>query len=259
MKYCVSGRQAPSVIKLADEIKMKYVDRERAIDYIKDYPDKTIIIEIPKDVTDIDWKLLDAYNKEVTLILCLYNLRHIAECIEHNMKYYWAYPITTYYELRGIMDLHPYYLLLGAPLSFDLETIHNMTGINIRLVANVAYEPYIPRKDGICGQWIRPEDVKHYAPYVNALEFDAVDLTAEKTLLHVYKEDQEWPGNINLLIKNLNRNIDNRIIPESFGPMRIRCGQRCMSNGACHYCQNALRFAEALRHKYYETKTTENN
>ena len=136
---------------------------------------------------------------------------------------------------------------------------HSITGVYIRLVANIAYDAYIPREDGICGQWIRPEDVKYYEPYVNALEFNGVDLAAERTLLHVYKDNQNWPGNLNLLLKNLNYNIDNRALPDEIGPIRIRCGQRCMRNGACHYCHSAFKFADALRKKHYELKAEDNN
>lgn len=259
MKYCISGRQPLSTLKEADEIKMKYEDRERAIDYIQAFPEKTIIITIPKDIEDIEWKLLDVYNESCTLVLCLESLNHVNECNAHNVKFYWAYPITSYYELRGILNLNPYYIFLGAPLCFDLETVQSITGVYIRLVANVAYDAYIPREDGICGQWIRPEDVKYYEPYVNALEFNGVDLAAERTLLHVYKDNQNWPGNLNLLLKNLNYNIDNRALPDEIGPIRIRCGQRCMRNGACHYCHSAFKFADALRKKHYELKAEDNN
>lgn len=258
MKYCISGRQPLSTLKKADEIKMKYEDRERAIDYIKDFPEKTIIIEIPSDV-DIEWKLLDAYNQEATLILCLKSLKHVNECQQHNVRFYWAYPITNYYELRGILELNPYYIYLGAPLCFELEHIHNITGVYVRLCPNIAYDAYIPRIDGICGQWIRPEDVKHYEPYVNCLEFDGVDLAAERTLLHVYQENQEWPGNLNLLLKNLNYNIDNRALPDEIGPIRVRCGQRCMKNGSCHYCHSAFKFADALRKKHFEMQKKDDN
>lgn len=254
MKYCVSGRQPLSILRQADEIKMKYADRDRAIDYIKEFPDKTIIIEIPKDVEDIDWKLLEAYNQEITLVLCLYDLRLVPDCLRRNIKFYWAYPITSYYELNGIIALHPYYLYLGAPLCFDLEKIHNKTGIYIRLCPNVAYDAYIPRTDGVCGQWIRPEDVKHYAPYVNALEFITDNLEKERTLLHIYKDNENWPGNLNLLLTNFGVNVDNRALPDELGPIRIRCGQRCMSNGSCHYCHSAIKFAEQLRHMHYEAK-----
>lgn len=252
MKYCLSGRQPLSALRQADEIKMKYQDRERAIDYIKDMPNKTIIIDIPKDVGEIEWKLLDAYNQEGNLILCLYDLKHISECLEHKVKYYWAYPITSYYELQGLLPLYPCYLYLGAPLSFDLMKIKSMTNIDIRLCPNIAYGNYIPRRDGVCGHWIRPEDVKYYEPYVTALEFIAEDLEKERTLLHIYKDNQNWPGNLNLLLTNFGVNVDNRALPDELGPMRISCGQRCMINKTCHYCENAIKFAEALRHKHFE-------
>ena len=252
MRYCVSGRQLPSILKQADEIKMKYEDRERIIDYIQMFPDKTIILEIPKGINEIEWKLLDVYAQSIELILCLYDFSHLAECIEHNMKYYWGYPITSYYELRGILDLNPYYIYLGAPLSFDLKHICEITKTFIRLCPNVAYDAYIPRKNGICGQWIRPEDVKEYEPYVRTLEFVASDLTKEKTLLHIYKDNQEWPGDLGILITNFGVSIDNRALPEEFGSIRTTCGQRCMQNGTCHYCISAMRFAEAIREKYNE-------
>lgn len=259
MKYCVSGRQSISVIAAADEIKMKYQDRNRAIDYITNFPDKTIIIEIPKDTIDVDWQLLQKYNEICTLVLCLYDLKDVAKCVNYNIKFYWAYPITSYYELKGILDLNPYYILLGAPLSFEVETIHNKTNAYIRLIANVAYNAYIPRENGVCGAWIRPEDVIYYEPYVNALEFDGVDLTAEKTLLHIYKDNKEWPGDLNFLIKNLNYNVDNRALPDGFGSVRIRCGQRCMKNNICHYCESAFKYARIIQEKYNETKTKDHN
>lgn len=260
MRYCMSGRQPLSTLRQADEIKMKFQDIDRIIDYIKEFPDKTIIYEIPRDVIDVDWKLLETYATQVTLVAALQDLRMIPQCIEHGIKYYWDYPITSYYELHGILELKPYYLFLGAPLSFDLETIHNkLTHTYIRLCPNVAYDAYIPRKDGICGSWIRPEDIKHYEPFVSTFEFVAENMEKERTLLHIYKDNGNWPGNINLLITNLNANIDNRAIPDEFGPMRVRCGQRCMRTGSCHYCPTAMRFAHQLRKLHFENAKKEDN
>ena len=230
---------------------MKFEDIDRIIDYIKEFPDKTIIYEIPKDTINVDWKLLETYATQVTLIIALHDLRLIPKCAEYNLKYYWAYPITSYYELQGILALNPYYIFLGAPLTFNLEHIHNMTGAYIRMCPNMAYDAYIPRADGICGQWVRPEDVKTYEPYVNTFEFITDNLEKERTLLKIYKDDGEWPGNLNILITNLKINVDNRAIPDEFGSIRVRCGQRCMQYGTCHYCQNAIHFAERVREKYY--------
>lgn len=49
MKYCISGRQKKSVLRQADEIKMQYKDKDRLIDYIEEFPDKTFILSIPKE------------------------------------------------------------------------------------------------------------------------------------------------------------------------------------------------------------------
>lgn len=238
---------------------MKFQDIDRIIDYIKDFPDKVIIYEIPKDVINVDWKLLETYATQITLIIALHDLRLVPMCLEHNLRYYWAYPITSYYELQGVLALNPYYIFIGAPLSFDLERIHNMTGVYIRMCPNVAYDSYIPRADGICGQWVRPEDIKHYEPYVNTFEFITDDLEKERTLLHIYKNNGKWPDNLNILITNLRANVDNRALPDEIGAIRVRCGQRCMQNGICHYCASAFRFAEALKQQYEETKNKDNN
>jgi hypothetical protein len=79
---------------------------------------------------------------------------------------------------------------------------------------------------GIYGQWVRPEDVEVYEEYVSTLEFDNVlqDLKKESTLLHVYKDNVEWPGNLNLLFDNFGINVDNRAIPEDLGETRMNCG-----------------------------------
>ena len=259
MKYCLSGRQPLSALRQADEIKMKFEDIDRIIDYIKEFPDKTIIYEIPKDIINVDWKLLETYSQMVTLVIALHDLRLIPKCLEYNLRYYWAYPITSYYELWGVLALNPYYIFLGAPLCFDLEHIHNMTGVYIRMCPNVAYDAYIPRADGICGSWVRPEDVKHYDPYVNTFEFIADNLEKERTLLKIYKDDGMWPDSLNILITNLNVDVDNRAIPDEFGALRVRCNQRCMQQGTCHYCHSAIKFADTVRKKYDEMRKKEEN
>ena len=96
------------------------------------------------------------------------------------------------------------------------------------MTANIASPIYLPTTgDGIQGQFIRPEDVILYESYVECLEFEEVNNKQEETLLHVYKENQNWPGNLNILIQRLNFNVDNRAISEEWGPARIKCKQRC--------------------------------
>ena len=257
VKYCLSGRQPISVLKKGDEIKMQYEDREKIIDYVESLSDKTIILDVPHDVTELNWLLLKAYATQIDFMLCIHDLRLVKSCQEHEIKFYWAYPITSYYELRGILALNPCYLLLGAPLCFDLPKVKMITGLPIRLCPNLAYDNYIPRENGICGQWVRPEDTATYGRYVDAFEFATDELKREQVLFHIYKENEAWPGNLNLLLTNFGVNVDNRAIPEEIGEMRMSCGQRCMSNGTCHFCVTAMQFADAIRKKHELLKAEE--
>lgn len=187
-----------------------------------------------------------AYADKINLKVSLGNLKLVNECIEHNLKYYWAFPITSYYELKGLVDLNVCEIFLGIPLCFDLETCSKYN-IPIRVVANLAYDAYIPHSTGITGFYIRPEDLEVYEKYVSYIEFITNDLGKESTLLHIYKDNKQWPGNLNLLITNLNKNIDNRAIPEEFGEIRANCQQKCMRNNGCHFCESAFYFANEIR------------
>lgn len=253
MKYCVSSRQPKSFLAQADEIKIPYADKDRLIDYVKEFKDKTIILTIPKEVHnhDLNWDLFRAYSEEVDFILCIDNLGLAKDCRAQNIKFYWSYPAFTWYELRSLVALNPCQIFLTAPLSFDLEKVKKITSIPLRLCPNLAHDSYIPRENGIYGPWIRPEDVKEYEVYVDVLEFITDDLGKERTLLHVYKDNGNWPGNLNLLLTNFNINVDNRGIPEEIGKNRMTCGQRCMQGGNCHFCETAIKFSNAVRSKHY--------
>lgn len=250
MKYCMSGRQPLSVLKKCDEVKVAYEDRDKIIDYLDSLSEKTIILEIPSNISEeLDWKILQVYAEKVRFILCLHNLNFVADCKAHNIDFYWSYPITNYYELKGVIDLNPCYIFLGAPLSFDLPRVKKITNIPIRLCPNVAYDNYIPRKNGLLGSWIRPEDFQVYDQYVDTYEFLFNDLKHEQTLFHVYAENQNWPGNLNLLLTNFNINIDNRAVPEEIGKARSECGQRCLSGSRCRLCERCVEFATTIHKK----------
>ena len=254
MKYCVSGRQPRSVLKKADEIKLQYKDRDILFDYIKEMPDKLYILHIPKEEVELDWTLLRAHASNVNLMLCIENLNMAQLCFENGLKYYWHYPVFTWYELKGLIDMRPAYISLGAPLSFDLIKVKAKTNIPLRLVPNLAFDAYIPRKNGIYGSWIRPEDIKIYEEWVDVFEFVSDSLSQEATLLHIYQENGYWPGNLNLLFTNFNVNVDNRGLPEEIGETRANCGQRCMVSSNCHFCETAVNFSNALRKKHYDDK-----
>ena len=252
MKYCVSGRQPKSILAQADEIKMAYKDRDRLIDYTEEFSEKTFILEIPKEETEIDWKILKVYAEKVNFMLALKNLSLVKECHSHGIKFYWDYPVFTWFELNSLIKLNPCYIILTAPLFFQMDKVKEMTNIPLRHSPNISFDAYIPHSIGIKGTWIRPEDTKIYEKYIDTFEFGVETLSEEVALLHVYKDNGYWMGNLNLLFKNFNINIDNRAVPEDLVERRLNCGQRCMEPGArCQACETAFKFAELIREKHY--------
>lgn len=256
MKYCISGRQPYSVLKQADEIKVKYNDKDRIIDFVEKIPDKTVILDMPEfDVDYATWHMYDE-KFEGGFVLALHHLARADEMNIEGIKWYWPYPITSYYELQEILALGPFYVLLGPPLSFELANVRKIVGpdVQIRMVCNCARPVHLIANagaPGLKGQYVRPEDVGAYDEFVDVFEFDGVtnELKKEATLLEIYQK-KEWPGNLNFLITHLNVNIDNRGILDEFGTRRMNCRHRCMSGGSCHFCDSVYILAEAVRKEH---------
>ena len=224
-----------------------YIDINILYDLIELYPQKRFILRIPRG-EEIDWAELRTFNDKCNLALAIEDLHISKQCKHDRFEFFWAYPITSYYELKGVLKLGVTEVLLGAPLYFDL-TLLDLQKVKVRLIANLCYDDYIPREDGICGTYVRPEDVDQYEPYVSTLEFRTDVLTKESTLLDIYKK-KEWPGNLNLLLTNLGCDVDNRGIPDEFADARIQCKQSCMRTGGCHFCETAIKFTKTLsKHK----------
>ena len=258
MKFMVSSRHPLGILKDMEEIKVNYIDIERLRDFVSD--DWTCAAEvniyIPRDQI-IDWNVIEAYKEILNLTLAVEDTDIIQECKDRGFKVFWSYPASTYWELRGLLDLGVNEVLLDAPLYFDLQNVKNICGdVEIRIQVNKCYNNYMKRKNGICGTYVRPEDVEIYAEYVSHMEFVTDSLETEHTLYKIYAQQKHWPGNLNLLLTGLGLSVDNRgfeIIPnvgddpKAFAHRRIKCGQKCQNKPySCHYCEETFRFIRTL-------------
>lgn len=257
MKYSISGRQPKDFLQKADEIFIEYRDIDVLFDYVELYPDKKIVMFVPKDA-DINWDLLASFNEKLHLTL---EVEQIKDPELTNFRWFWHFPVTTYFELDSILTLNVSEILVGGSLFFDLEQVKKLCGdTEIRAVPNVAFDAYIPRTDGTIGTYIRPEDVKIYEPYIDTLVFKYEDLKEERMLFKVYKEDQTWPGNLYFLIKNLNKHVDNRAFEEDFASTRLNCRQTCCRTHVCHFCESYFLFLNIVdRNKDYLKEQMEND
>ena len=141
--------------------------------------------------------------------------------------------------------------LIGGPLFFDLNRVKKNFRIKLRLEANNAKTDYLPRENGVIGSWIRPEGLEVYAPYIDTIQFMSKNSEQEITLFNIYKNKAEWPGDLNMIIANLNYHGTNRMIPTDFEEKRLHCAQRCAMGIDCHYCYRMLDLANPERLKNY--------
>lgn len=243
MKWCLSSRQQGEYLAKADEIRVAYRDRNFIYDIREKYPKATVILNLHTE-NEINWKEIEVFNTymEGRLICCVRDLAQAKDCAEHKFKFYFGFPITSFEELNRVSKLGVSYVRLGGPLAFSLDKVQRF-GIPVRAVPNIASEWPWPGDDGICGSWIRPEDVKYYEPYIAAMEFEDCNLQQERATFRIYAEEHEWPGKVNMLISNVKTEALNRLIHPSFGETRPTCGQRCQENGRCHYCERLLHLA----------------
>lgn len=256
MKLCVSARQELPYIDWAEEIIFEYKDRKAIPDYIDKYPGKTIILQYFDMYDDFDWDEIKRYNALAmgNFILSINNLLFAEVCKAEEIKFYFAYPITSYDELTAALAMGSIYVRLGGPLFFDMDYIHqHFPEARIRIAPNIAYDDGYFRENGISGTWIRPEDIMMYAPYVEAIEFfNDADQKKEQALIRIYWTERKWLGKLNMIITNLGSEGINRMIPSDVTEHRLNCRQVCRARRACHICYRALSLANEDRVQAYK-------
>ncbi len=259
MNFVVSCRQTLTYLKDKPEIKMNYIDIERIRDFITDEWtfQGELVIYIPNQM-NVDWEQLKTYNQILNIVIAVENPADIITAQNQGFSVFWAYPISSFQELRSFLAAGVSQVLLDAPLYFDLRVVKKICGnAQIRLVVNKCLNDYSFLKDGIQGTYVRPEDIKHYAQYVDHFEFDVKTLEQERTLYKVYAIEQNWPGNLELLLTNLNYSVDNRgfeaLEGDNFAERRMNCQQACQRDAnKCRYCPITFKLINNID-KYADT------
>ena len=259
MKFCLSGRQSITLLKKADEIKIEQRDYQALPEYMEKYPNKTLILELNNELPErFKWETIKNYKEayDGTICIAASNKEQMTLCKLFEIDFYYKYQIYTFFELNALKQYGVSYVLIGAPLIFNLKNVAKY-GIPIRAIPNIAYEPYLDHQgDSIYGQWIRPEDIDKYGQYIDVFEFYAPKLPEKEAVLYrVYAEQKNWPGNLNLLIDFLGFDYENKLIydEENFAIRRMNCNQKCLSGKTCHYCQDQFRTKEIVK-KYIQNR-----
>lgn len=246
MKFCISGHQPKELIAQADEIKISSNDIDKLYDFYVDFPEKTyIIIIISTNFSQNFWVRLQEHSKRIKIKVCTNKLEIVKIAKSYNLSVYLSYPILSFFELQALLQLGVSDVLIDGVLFFKIKEVFQIcnNSTNIRIIVNQCYPNYIPPQiNGICGTFIRPEDIPIYEPFIQICEFDAPNgLNQEAALLEIYKR-QFWADNLNFICTNLNYDVDNSLIQPNFAKNRLNCGQICMENKMCHLCQSIFQF-----------------
>ena len=135
---------------------------------------------------------------------------------------------------------------IGGSLLFNIKEVSSLVKKyekQIRVIPNVAYIDKIPKKEGVLGSYIRPEDLDLYEDYIDIIEFEDTEYNAkrEAALYRIYMEEKHWDGELQDLITNLNFPGLNRMIPRQLSHHRVDCRQACLSRGStCKLCYRML-------------------
>ena len=259
MKYSVSSRQQPEYLQKCDEIKVMWNDRNIIFDLTEKYPGKTINLcryLIHSNEDDIDWSEIKKFKTLArdNFVFGLTYIDEIIECKAHDIEFYYLEPIRSFRELQGLKLFGAKWAFIDAPLFFQMDKVRAV-GLPVRVTANVSVREAFPYADGVPGPWIRPEDVEAYEPYVDTIEFSRVNLDQERALFRIYAEQKKWPGELGLIVQDINYLGTNRMIPPDLVEKRLNCGQKCMENGNCRLCWRILDLANPDLLRDYQKAT----
>lgn len=243
MSFSVSARQPDHIRAMADELRVDYRDIKMMYKLIEDFPDKKYQVVITNSDDNVDWQELHMFAEKVKLTCALENLFMSPNC-GVDIPFFWLYAVNSYDIVNTLIDLGVSEIRVEAPLTFDLEQLASFN-VPIRMIVNVCYDGRMPRRTGVTGSYVRPEDIELYSNWVDTFEFDASSIDKEAVLLKTYLSGK-WPGNLNLLLTNLKFDVDNRGIPTEFGEVRANCKQRCMRSHDCHWCETAFNFCRLI-------------
>ena len=247
-------------MRSCDEINVLYKDKDIIYDLVEKYPDKTIILEIaPKEEYDI--------NKIRELnIICKYKLicrvpsfDVIKDCKNLNIAFFYGFPVYNYSTLQSLKNLGAKYIILEAPLFFDLNIVKNFN-VPVRAVPNRITTEDFPIVSSH-GTWIRPEDVEVYEKYIDVFEFYFEDTKQEHALFRIYHNEQKCVGRLSLLWRKNKIEEDARssMLPRELTYRRLNCKHHCAINGFnCRSCDRAFGLANPEVIKEYLAARSEN-
>lgn len=257
MKYCV--RYNPRIkidYDSVDELIIDYSKTNRNfLDFLNDYNDKTIIINIT-DTDQLyinDAKLIKEFNNyhkkiKVRIPLTVLNTEFFEKILELKIPFFFEDYAHSWDSLYNLLYYSPTDIYITQELGFELDKISKVLhekNINIRVFPNVA-QAGSKHIDPLKTFFIRPEDTEVYEPFVDVYEFFGNE-DKVSNYLKIYQKDKKWFGQLREIIIGYNSNLDSRYIIPVFAKSRIHCGRKCLKGSKCRICERIEETSETLK------------
>ncbi len=142
--------------------------------------------------------------------------------------------------LNAVINMGVCAARITGELAHHLDYLKTLP-IEIRVWANQPGAPF--NYEPLIGGWFRPEDLNELDA-IDVCEFQTDNIQQEQALYRIYAEQKQWPGRLEIILKNFNNEeIINRMIPPEFQERRNNCRMRCQTGGNCRSCYSFAKLA----------------
>lgn len=249
----------------ADEVHIWYRPKDKTLlDFVQKIKDNgQVLVLSTYGIDDKVAQLIGAMcEKYGNIKLCLVEddldamFNSVLLCAEYNIPFFFGEPAKNWDTLKGYVDCGVCDMFIGGKLGFDLPTVHEYLSkedIKVRFVPNYTWRTW-PAAEPIKRCFVRPEDIDLYAPFIDIMEFVAVNSNDQKMIVETYREKKRWAGNLNMLIFGLDEPINNMCLDPAFGRFRLTCKCKCGDGpDSCNICGRMYELAKTLNEKnmYY--------
>lgn len=251
MKYATHYYISNPLLDKADEIMIKYTEKDpELINFVQKYREDQVIVA---QVADFDVDIYDnleifsaAFKAHRAFKILVSKDQEWSHLKMADIPFFFIEGASTPAEMWQYADAEVCDMYIVGDLCFNITRVSDYlhkNNINIRVYPNIC-QGELP--DSPNGFFIRPNDMGIYDQYIDIVEF-AGPLDKQRVLYEIYR-DQDWLGDLNDLILNLNYSVDNRSLLPCFAPCRLDCRKKCLFD-ECNECEIMFRTANALSEK----------
>lgn len=259
MRFALSSRQPFSFLNEADEIRVKYNDKDFIYTIFDRFTDKFCILEIPYKVEKVDWnEIYDMARMSNKFVCRLARIEDSLNCEDLGIPWFYGMIIDNYEDLNWIAGTNSAQVVIGGDLLFDLNRVRTFNKqirvcpneISISLLSN--YGKPNNKNITLVGDWIGPGGIGYYEDLIDSVEFSTDSEKSERGFFNFYKKGNIWPIEMNKLIRGLecSDEVKGRLFDvENFYKARMNCRRECLKTltPTCHVCERQFWIADKER------------